>query len=68
MKKFREDQHEDDREVFLTMKDIRRRETELKITRDEWLVTWMLGRIKKRKRVDAHELQTLRDVVKKGGE
>ena len=41
---------------------------ELKITRDEWLVTWMLGRIKKRKRVDSHELQALQNVVKKGGE
>ena len=40
----------------------------MKITRDEWLVTWMLGRIKKRKRVDPHEIQTLRNVVKKGGE
>ena len=31
-------------------------------------MTWMLGRIKKRKRVDGHKLQTLRNVVKKGGE
>ena len=28
----------------------------------------MLGRIKKRKRGDGHELQTLRDVVNTGGE
>ena len=62
---FREDQYEDDGELLLAMKDIRRRETEMKITRDEWLVTWMLGRIKKRKRDDPHEIQTLRDVVKK---
>ena len=50
------------------MKEIRRRETELKITRDEWLATWMLGRIQKRKKVDSHELQTLRNVAQKGGE
>ena len=65
---FWEDQYEDDGELLLAMKDIRRREKEKKITRDEWLVTWMLGRIKKRKRVDPHEIQTLRNVVKKGGE
>ena len=34
--KFREDQYEDDGELLLAMKDIRRRETELEITRDEW--------------------------------
>ena len=28
----------------------------------------MLGRVKKRKKIDSHELQSLRDVVKKGGE
>ena len=50
------------------MKEIRRRKTELNITRDEWLATWILGRIKKRKRVDSHKLQTLRNVVMKGGE
>ena len=66
--KFREDQYEDDGELLLAMKDIRRRETELEITRDEWLVTWMLGWIKKRKRVDPHKIQTLRDVVRKGEE
>ena len=66
--KFKEDQYKDDGELLLAMKDIRRRETEMKITRDEWLVTWMLGRIKKRKRVDPHEIQTLRNVVKKGRE
>ena len=66
--KFREDQYKDDGELLLAMKDIRRRETELEITRDEWLVTWMLGWIKKRKRVDPPKNQTLRDVVRKGEE
>ena len=28
----------------------------------------MLGRIKKRKRVDGHKFKTLRDIVMKGGE
>ena len=66
--KFREDQYEDDGELLLAMKDIRRRETELEITRDEWLVIWMLVWIKKRKKVDPHKIQTLRDVVRKGEE
>ena len=35
---------------------------------DEWFTAWMLSRVRKRKRVDNHELQSLRDIVKKGGD
>ena len=51
---------------MLAMREIRPRETELKITKDEWFAAWMLGRIKKRKWIDGHEFQAIRNVVKKG--
>ena len=44
------------------------RERELKITQDEWFSAWMLRRVKKRKMIQDHELQSLKDVVKKGGD
>ena len=50
---------------MLAMKEIRQREQDLKITKDEWFAAWMLGRMKKRKRIDGHKLQVLRNVVKK---
>ena len=50
------------------MKESSQRQKELKITQDEWLAVWMLGRVQKRKRIDGHEFQSLRDVVKKGGD
>ena len=54
--------------MILAMKKIRQREKELKITQDEWFKTWMLSRVKKRKEIDSHKLQSLRDIFKKGGE
>lgn len=50
------------------MKEIRQREKELKIPPEEWFTAWMLSRIRKRKRIDGHELQALHDVVKTGGD
>ena len=50
------------------MKEIRQRERELKIIKNEWFAAWMLSRVKKRNKVDSHELQSLRDIVKKGGD
>ena len=49
MLRFMEDQHEEDNVLILATKEIRRRETELKITKDEWFAAWMLEKIKKRK-------------------
>ena len=49
----------------MAMKEIRQREKELKITQDEWFAAWMLIWIRKRKKIDNHELQSLWDVVKK---
>ena len=37
----------------------------MKITKDEWFAAWMLGRVRKRKKIDSHELQSLRNVVKR---
>ena len=38
------------------------------MTYNEFLSVWMLGMIKKRKKMEAFEVQALRDVVKEGGE
>ena len=40
----------------------------MKITKDEWFAAWMLGRVRKRKKIDSHELQSLRNVVRRGGD
>ena len=52
---------------MLSMKEINKRWKELNITPEKWFAVWMLGPIRKRKRVDRYELQALRDIVKKGG-
>ena len=51
-----DDQYEEEGELILAMKDIYQRERELKITQDEWFTAWMLSRVRKRKRIDNHEL------------
>ena len=38
------------------------------MTEDEWVAVWMLGIIKKRKRLDKFVYQSLQDVVKAGGD
>ena len=38
------------------------------MTEGEWVGVWMLGVIKKRKRLDKFVYQSLRDIVKVGGE
>ena len=50
------------------MEEINQRRNELKISENEWFSTWMLGRVKKRKRMDNFEYQALRSVIKEGGE
>ena len=49
---------------MLAMKEINSRQKELKITQDELLSVWMLGKVMKRKRMDNFEYQALRTVVK----
>ena len=38
------------------------------MTEDEWVAIWMLGVIKKRKRLDKFVHQSVRDIVKAGGD
>ena len=57
--RFMEDQHEEDNVLILAMKEINQRRKELNITQDEWSAVWMLGRMRKRKKVDKYEIQTL---------
>ena len=38
------------------------------MTYDEFFSVWMPGKIKKRKKMEAFEVQALRDAVKGGGE
>ena len=38
------------------------------MTENEWVTVWMLGIIKKRKRLDKFVYQSLQDVVKVGGD
>ena len=66
--KFQEDQYKEEGELMLAMKEIRQREQDLKITKDEWFKAWMVGRMKKRKQIDGHKIPALWNVVKKGGD
>ena len=66
--KFRDDQYEDDGELLLGMRELNQRRRELKMTEDEWVAVWMLSIIKRRKRLDKFMYQSLRDVVKVGGD
>ena len=38
------------------------------MTEDEWVAVWMLGIVKRRKKLDKFVYQSLRDVVKAGGD
>ena len=50
------------------MEEINKRREELKVTEKEWFSVWMLGKVKKRKRMEAFQYQALREVVKEGGD
>ena len=52
MDKVKGNEYDDDGELLLGMKEINQRRKELKMTEDEWVVTWMLGIVKKRKKLD----------------
>ena len=65
--KFREDQFEDDDELMLAMSELRKRRVDLEITFDEFHTVWMLQKLKKRRKMENFELQTLREVVKVNG-
>ena len=49
------------------MRELNQQRLELKVNYDEFYSVWMLGKMKKRKKIDNYELPTLRDLVKEGG-
>ena len=49
------------------MKELNQRRKDLKMTDDEWVSVWMLGIIKKRKKIDKFVYQALRNIVKDNG-
>ena len=65
--KFREDQYEDDDELILALKKLRQRRIELGMSFDEFDTVWMLEKMRKRRKIENLELQSLRNVVKEGG-
>ena len=38
------------------------------MTEDEWVPVWILGKVKKRKKIDKFICQALRNVIKEGGD
>ena len=62
--KFREDDYEEDDALMMAMKEIRQRRIDLNITFGEFHAVWMLMKLRNRKKVESHELQALRNVVK----
>ena len=66
--KFREDYYEDDDDLIMAMQELNQRRKDLKITFEEFISVWMLGKIKRRKKMESFKIQALRDVVKAGGE
>ena len=62
--RFREDDYEEDDALMMVMKEIRQRRMDLNITFNEFHAVWMLMKLKKRKKIESHELQALRNVVK----
>ena len=65
--KFREDQYEDYDELILAMKELRQSRIELKMNFEEFDAVWMLEKMRKRRKMENFEIQSLRNVVKEGG-
>ena len=65
---FKEDIFEEEDEFLFAMKEINQRRIDLEISEQEWFSVWMLGKAKKRKRIDNFKYQALRNVIKEGGE
>ena len=66
--KFREDYYEEDDDLIMAMRELNQRWKDLKIAFEEFISVWMLGKIKRRKKIESFKIQALRDVVKAGGE
>ena len=65
--RFREDNFEDNDELMLAMSEIRKRRVDLEMTFDEFHTVWILQKLKKRKRMENCEIQSLREIVKTNG-
>ena len=65
---FKDNQYGDDTELLFGMRELNQRWRELKMTEDEWVAVWMLGIIKRRKKLDKFVYQSLRDIIKIGGD
>ena len=68
MIKFREDHYEEDDDVIMALRELNQRRKDLKITFKEFISVWMLGKIKRRNKMESFKIQALRDIVKAGGE
>ena len=53
--------------MILAMKEINQRRKDLKMTHNEWIAVWMLGNVRKRRKINKYVYQALRNVVKEGG-
>ena len=56
---FKDDHYGDDTELLLGMRELNQRQRELKMTEDEWVSVWILGIIKRRKKLDKFVYQSL---------
>ena len=54
--KFREDYYEEDDDLIMAMQELNQRRKDLKITFKEFISVWMLGKIKRRKKMESFEI------------
>merc|ERR1712240_134920 len=59
---------EEEDDFILVLDKLVLRKKELKVSEDEWFSIWMLEELKKRKGMDTFQYQSLRNVIKKGGD
>ena len=64
--KFHEDPFKDNDDLILVMRELNQRWDELKMTKEEFYSVWMLGKMKKQRKMEGFEIQALRNVVKEG--
>merc|ERR1712002_1376485 len=65
---FRANEHEDDEEFLLALEKLKMKKDRLRISETEWFSMFMMIQTKKRKGVEGHQIQGLKDIVKKGGD
>merc|ERR1712112_738576 len=65
---FRANEQEDDEEFLLAMEKLKMKKDRLRISETEWFAMFMMIQTWERKGVEGHQIQSLKDIVKKGGE